>query len=197
MLEGDSSEQQLIVILSRMRGWDFIAWSFRGVWDSSWEEKVIPFLRESAFWESGLHSFISIEGVMGIRMQQVMLRSMNEFSCTWVRYHEDFFAWFAHWLCMHLNIGIGSLILICSPKEPSPPSFSLVAFWFYCFLLVCCLCASISFASMQPADRRCSTWPTMKLYTSLNPESRLPCFFSFLSRDSQGIDLGIFIRCCV
>lgn len=31
MLEGDSSEQQLIVILSRMRGWDFIAWSFRGV----------------------------------------------------------------------------------------------------------------------------------------------------------------------
>lgn len=136
MLEGDSSEQQLIVILSRMRGWDFIAWSFRGVWDSSWEEKVIPFLRESAFWESGLHSFISIEGVMGIRMQQVMLRSMNEFSCTWVRYHEDFFAWFAHWLCMHLNIGIGGLILICSPKEPSPPSFSLVAFWFYCFLLV-------------------------------------------------------------
>lgn len=59
MTEGDSSEQQLIVILSRMRGWDFIAWSFRGVWDSSWEEKVIPFLRESAFWESGLHSFIS------------------------------------------------------------------------------------------------------------------------------------------
>lgn len=31
MTEGDSSEQQLIVILSRMRGWDFIAWSFRGV----------------------------------------------------------------------------------------------------------------------------------------------------------------------
>ena len=85
---------------------------------------MIPFLRESAFWESGLHSFKSIEGVMGIRMQQVMLRSMNEFSCTWVRYHEDFFAWFAHRLCMHLNIGIGALILTCNPKKPFFPSYS-------------------------------------------------------------------------
>ena len=61
---------------------------------------------------------------MGIRMQQVMLRSMDEFSCTWVRYHEDFFAWFAHRLCMHLNIGIGALILTCNPKKPFFPSYS-------------------------------------------------------------------------
>lgn len=140
MLEGDSSEQQLIVILSRMRGWDFIAWSFRGVWDSSWEEKVIPFLRESAFWESGLHSFISrLKGSWESECSKSCWEVWMSFPVHGSDIMRIFFAWFAHRLCMHLNIGIGGLILTCSLKKPSPSSFCfLVSFWFRCFLLVCC-----------------------------------------------------------